>query len=76
VPKKNGKLCICVDYQKLNAQIKKDPFSLPFLDSIFDLMVGHKIYSFMYGYNGYNQVKMPKEDKEKTTIILKWGAYA
>jgi hypothetical protein len=32
VLKKNGKLQICVDYRKLNAQTKKDPFSLPFLD--------------------------------------------
>lgn len=30
----------------------------------------------MDGYNGYNQVKMAKEDKEKTTFILEWGAYA
>jgi hypothetical protein len=39
VPKKNGKLCICVDYRKLNAQTKKDPFPLPFLDSILNLVV-------------------------------------
>jgi hypothetical protein len=29
VPKKNGKLQICVDYHKLNVQTKKDPFPLP-----------------------------------------------
>ncbi len=34
------------------------------------------MYSFMDGYNGYNQVKMAIEDKEKTTFILEWGAYA
>jgi hypothetical protein len=28
--KKNGKLQICVDYQKLNVQTKKDPFPLTF----------------------------------------------
>ncbi len=44
VPKKNGKLHICVDYWKLNAQTKKDWFLLPFLDSIIDSMVGHKMY--------------------------------
>ncbi len=54
VPKKNGKLCICVDYQKWNARTKKDPFPLPFLDSILVLMVGCKMYSFMDGYNNYN----------------------
>ncbi len=67
---------ICVDYHKLNAQTKKDPFSLPFLDWVLDLVVGHEMYSFMDGYNNYNQVKMAIEDKEKTTFILEWGAYA
>jgi hypothetical protein len=70
VPKKNDKLHICVDYQKLNAQTKKDPFSLPFLDSILNLVVGHEMYSFMDGYSSYNQVKMAKKDKEKTFILV------
>ncbi len=74
--KENGKLHICVDYQKLNAQTKKDPFLLPFLDSIFDSVAGHEMYSFMDGYRGYKQVKMVKEDKEKTIFILEWVAYA
>jgi hypothetical protein len=65
VSKKNGKLRICVDYWKLNAQTKKDPFPLPFLDSILDLVAGHEMYSFMDGYNGYNQVKMVEKDKKK-----------
>ncbi len=30
----------------------------------------------MDGYSGYNQAKMTKEYKEKTTFILEWGAYA
>lgn len=30
VPKKNGKLRICVDYKKLNAATETDPFPLPF----------------------------------------------
>jgi len=71
VPKKNGKLYICVDYQKLNAQTKKDPFLLPFLDSILDSMVRHEMYSFMDGYNSYNQVKMVEKDKEKIISISK-----
>ncbi len=75
-PKKNGKLWICVDYRKLNAQTKKDPFLLPFLDSILDSMVRHEMYYFMDGYSGYNQAKMAEKDKEKTIFILEWGAYA
>ncbi len=34
------------------------------------------MYFFIYGYSDYNQVKMAEEDKEKTTLILEWGAYA
>jgi hypothetical protein len=30
----------------------------------------------MDGYNGYNQVKMVEEDKDKMTFISKWGTYA
>jgi hypothetical protein len=65
-----------VDYRKLNVQTKKDPFPLPFLDSILDSIVGHEMYSFMDGYNNYNQVKMAEEDKNKTTFVSKWGVYA
>jgi len=70
LPKKNGKLHICVDYQKLNSQAKKDPFPLLFLDSILDTMVRHEMSSFTDVYNGYNQVKMVEEDKEKTSFIF------
>jgi hypothetical protein len=76
VPKKNRKLRICVDYRKLNSQIKKDPFSLPFLDLVLNTVVGHEMYSFMDGYSGYNQLKMVKENTKKMSFIFEWGAYA
>ena len=34
VPKKNGKIRVCVDYSKLNAVIVTDAFPLPFTDGI------------------------------------------
>jgi hypothetical protein len=52
--KKNGKLRICVDYRKLNAQTKNDPFPLPFLDYDLNSITEHDMYSFMDGYSGYN----------------------
>jgi hypothetical protein len=61
-----------VDYHKLNVQTKKDPFPLPFLDSV----ARHEMYLFMDGYNIYNQVKMVEEDKDKMTFISEWGTYA
>jgi len=76
VPKKNGKLRICVDYHKLNAQTKKDSLPLPFLDLILDSIVGYEMYSFMDNYSSYNQVKMAEESKDKMAFISEWGAYA
>ncbi len=52
VPEKNDKLCICVNYGKLNSQTEKDPFPLLFLDSVLDTMVRHEMCSSMDGYSG------------------------
>jgi hypothetical protein len=65
-----------VDYYKLNSQTKKDPFSLPFLDLVLDIVARYEIYSFVDEFSGYNQVKMTKEDKEKMLFIFEWGACA
>jgi hypothetical protein len=34
VPKKNGKLRICIGFKKLNATTKKDPYPLPFTNEV------------------------------------------
>ncbi len=39
VPKKNGKLKICVDFIKLNKASKKDPYPLPFFNKILNTVV-------------------------------------
>ena len=68
VSKKNGKLRVCADYRKLNAQTVKDPFPLPFTDMMLDEVAGHQMYSFMDGYSGYNQLALVPEDREKYHI--------
>ncbi len=46
VPKKNGKLIICVDFKKLNATTKKDPYLLPFTDEVINIIIGPEVYTF------------------------------
>jgi len=48
--KKNGKLKICVDFRKLNAAIKKDPYPLPFIDEVINAIVGQEVYIFLDGF--------------------------
>jgi hypothetical protein len=44
VPKKNGKLRICIDFWKLNATTKRDPYPLPFMDEVLDKVIRYEIY--------------------------------
>ncbi len=54
MPKKNEKLRMCVDFKKLNVATKKDPYPLPFTDEVINLVVRHKVYTFLDGFFGYH----------------------
>ena len=56
VPKKNGKLRICVDFRCLNAGTKKDPYPLPFTVEVLDTVIGYAAYSLIDCFFGYHQV--------------------
>ena len=75
VPKKNGKIRVCVAYRKLNATTLTDAFPLPFTDGILDVVAGHEIYSFLDSFSGYNQVRMHPDDQEKTAFVTEWGVF-
>ncbi|KAK8559400.1 hypothetical protein V6N13_026823 [Hibiscus sabdariffa] len=55
VPKKDGKVRMCVDYRDLNRASPKDNFPLPHIDTLVDNTAGHSYFSFMDGFSGYNQ---------------------
>ena len=58
VLKKDGKVRMCVDYRDLNRAIPKDDFPLPHIDVLVDNTAQDKVFSFMDGFSGYNQIKM------------------
>ena len=69
VPKKDGKVRMCVDYWDLNRASPKDNFPLPHID----ILAKFALFSFMDGFSGYNQIKMAPEDVENTTFVTLWG---
>ena len=75
VPKKDGKVRMCVDFRDLNKAYPKDDFPLPHIDVLVDNTVGNALMSFMDGFLGYNQIKMAPKDMTKTTFATKWGIY-
>jgi hypothetical protein len=52
--KKNGKLRICVNFEKLNAATKKDPYMLPFSDEVINTVTRHEVYTFLNGFSRYH----------------------
>jgi len=75
VPKKDGRVRMCVDYRDLNKASPKDDFPLPHIDTLVDNTATSSLYSFMDGFSWYNQIKMAPEDMEKTTFITLWGTF-
>ena len=66
---------MCVDYRDLNRASLKDYLLLPHIDVLVDNITHSKVFSFMDGFYGYNQIKMAPEDMEKTTFITPWGTF-
>jgi hypothetical protein len=58
VPKKNGKLKICVDFRKFNKATKKKPYPLPFFDGVLNIVARYETYSFLDGYLGYHHISI------------------
>lgn len=43
-------------YGELKKSTKKDHFPLPFIYQVLDGFVGNNFFSFLDGFNGYNQM--------------------
>ena len=66
---------MCINFTDLNKACLKDNFPLPRIDQLVDSTAGHKLLTFMDTFLGYNQIKMAKEDQEKTAFITSQGLY-
>jgi hypothetical protein len=47
VNKKQGTICVCMEFHDLNKACPKDNFPTPFIDQILDECAGREIFSFM-----------------------------
>lgn len=57
VPKKDGRVRMCVDFRDLNKASPKDDFPLPHIDILVDNTADHALLSFMDGYAGLGTTK-------------------
>jgi hypothetical protein len=75
VPKANGSGRLCVDFTSLNKACPKDPYPLPRIDQIVDSTACCDLLCFLDAFFGYHQIKMAREDEEKTAYTTPGGVY-
>ncbi len=75
VRKKDGTICFCVEYRKLNDVTHKDAHLLPRIYDILDALLGAKYFCSMDLTSGYWQIKVVDKDREKTAFGSPLGLY-
>ena len=75
VRKKGGQWRFCIDYRRLNGVTIKDSHPLPRVDDSLDALAGSSWFTSLDFSDGYWQVSMAEEDREKTAFTTGRGLY-
>ena len=68
--KKDGTVCFCVDFHRLNMRTKKDSYPLPWIHEALEGMVDAAHFSMMDFKSGFWQVKIVPESQQYTTFTV------
>ena len=75
VPKKNGKLRVCLDPKDLNRAILREKYELPTVEDIATRLHGAKVFTVMDVRNGFWHVSLDEESSYLTTFQTPFGRY-
>jgi hypothetical protein len=73
VSKKDKELCLCVDYQSLNAVTIKNKYPLPCINILFDQLARAEVFSKIDLRSSYPQIKIHVEDIPKAAFTTRYG---
>lgn len=75
VPKKNGKLRMCVDYRQLNNITIKNRYPLPLITELQDKLHGAKYFTTLDLKGAYNLIRIKEGEEWKTAFRTRQGLY-
>ncbi|KAE8179593.1 hypothetical protein CF336_g9586, partial [Tilletia laevis] len=73
--KQYDKWRFCVDYRHLNTATVSNRYPLPTIDSIFNTLLGKRIFSSLDAIRGYHQMPVREGDRWKTAFTCHRGLY-
>ena len=73
--KKDGSLRICIDPQKLNSALKRNPYKIPTVEEINPKLAGAKVFSKLDAKSGYWSVPLGEKSQLLTTFRTPFGCY-
>ncbi len=75
VPKKQGKVRICVDLKPLNENVLHEVHPMPIVDETLAQLTGAKLFSKLDANCGFWQIPLAKSSQLLTTFITPFGRY-
>ena len=75
VSKKDGGVRTCVDYRAVNAVTEPDPYQMPLIEEILDMLASAVFISKVDLTKGFHQIPILKEDCPKTSFCTPWGKF-
>jgi hypothetical protein len=75
VKKKDGTPRVVIDYRALNEVTIKNKYPLPLMDELFDRTVGARFFTSIDLRNGFLQIAIRPEDREKTAFRTRFGHF-
>ncbi|MBW0475121.1 hypothetical protein O181_014836 [Austropuccinia psidii MF-1] len=75
VKKKDGCLCLCVDYCKLNAVTRKNKYPVPPMNQLLNVFNGYSIFSKIDLRGAYKLLRIKEGDEHLTAFRTKYDSY-
>ena len=66
---------MCIDYRQLKKITIKNHYPLPRIDDLFDQVGEARIFSNIYLWSGYHQVRIHDKNIHKTAFHTRYGHY-
>src|SRR3954470_2239142 len=75
IKKKDGTLHMCINYHALNNITIKNHFPIPLINDLTNRLFRAKVFTKIDLHSGYNQIRIHKDDIEKTAFHTRYGHF-